>query len=73
MNTTSLFDLTFHRCVFMPERNKEQNNPPKYSFEDQFFQDVFKKDLVMNVFKEEAWGSYRHIKIEKGKIFVLFC
>ncbi|XP_014239844.1 fatty acid synthase-like [Cimex lectularius] len=47
------------RCVFTFD-----SNAPKFSLNDQFYTTQLNKDLVINVFKDGKWGTYRHLKIE---------
>ncbi|XP_054723843.1 fatty acid synthase-like [Uloborus diversus] len=46
------------RCVFT---NKEVQEVPDFKLKSHFYEDVFNRDLTMNVFKKGTWGSYRHI------------
>ncbi|XP_050425474.1 fatty acid synthase [Adelges cooleyi] len=47
------------RCVFIMD-----SNAPAFSLDNQFYQEQLKKDLALNVFKNNAWGSYRHLVLE---------
>ncbi|XP_033753240.1 LOW QUALITY PROTEIN: fatty acid synthase-like [Pecten maximus] len=46
------------RCIFNMD-SKQEN--PAWLFEGSEFQEIVKKDLVMNVWKDGMWGSYRHV------------
>jgi len=37
------------------------NNAPDFSLDDSFYHNQLKKDLALNVYKNNAWGSYRHL------------
>ncbi|GBM39328.1 Fatty acid synthase [Araneus ventricosus] len=54
------------RCVFI-SRKKQENNFPSFSLEHPFFQNLMTKNLVMNVWKNGTWGSYRHILMKETK------
>ncbi|KAF8774577.1 Fatty acid synthase like protein [Argiope bruennichi] len=54
------------RCVFI-SRKKQENNFPSFSLEHPFFQNLITKNMVMNVWKDGTWGSYRHILIKEKK------
>ncbi|XP_069122700.1 fatty acid synthase-like [Argopecten irradians] len=52
------------RCVF--NMDSTQANP-SWLFEGSEFQDIVRKDLVMNVWKDSTWGSYRHVPFSDTK------
>ncbi|GBN94601.1 Fatty acid synthase, partial [Araneus ventricosus] len=58
------------RCIFISP-TKAGNGPPPFSIENPFYAPLFTKDLVMNVWRDGAWGSFRHIQIRKGVDIVL--
>lgn len=37
---------------------------PAFSLDDPFYKVQLKKDLALNVYKNKAWGSYRHLLLE---------
>lgn len=37
---------------------------PKFSLEEPLFKKQLNKDLILNVYKNKAWGSYRHLLLE---------
>ncbi|KAI8043079.1 hypothetical protein M5D96_004405 [Drosophila gunungcola] len=37
---------------------------PPFSLEEPFYADQLAKDLVINVYRNGSWGSYRHLKME---------
>lgn len=49
----------FARMVYIQDKNIE-----KFSFTSKFFAEILKKDLLTNVYKQGAWGSFRHLKLE---------
>ncbi|KAF8774576.1 Fatty acid synthase like protein [Argiope bruennichi] len=55
------------RCVFICQK-KQENNFPAFSLENPFYNHLVTKNLVMNVFKNETWGSFRHVLIKETKI-----
>ncbi|CAL1301759.1 unnamed protein product [Larinioides sclopetarius] len=54
------------RCVFIPHK-KEDQDFPSYNLEHPFFNHLVSQNLVMNVWKNGAWGSYRHLLIKETK------
>ncbi|XP_021358822.1 fatty acid synthase-like [Mizuhopecten yessoensis] len=46
------------RCIFNMDSKPEN---PAWLFEGSEFQSMVKKDLVMNIWKDGMWGSYRHV------------
>ncbi|CAG2053808.1 unnamed protein product, partial [Timema podura] len=47
------------RCVFL-----QDPKTPKFSISDSLYATQLKKDLVMNVYRNGVWGSYRHIRLD---------
>nr|CAD7589404.1 unnamed protein product [Timema genevievae] len=47
------------RCVFL-----QDSKTPKFSISDSLYATQLKKDLVMNVYRNGVWGSYRHIRLD---------
>ncbi|KAK9497321.1 hypothetical protein O3M35_004661 [Rhynocoris fuscipes] len=43
-------------------------NLPEFSIDNDIFTDMLKKDLAVNVYKNGAWGTYRHLKIDPHKL-----
>lgn len=37
---------------------------PEFSLDDPFYKTQLKKDLALNVYKNQTWGSYRHLLLE---------
>ncbi|GFU42578.1 fatty acid synthase, partial [Nephila pilipes] len=54
-------------CVFTPSLKKEKGIPA-FKLQNQFYEDLIKKDLIMNVWKDGCWGSFRHILLKETKI-----
>ncbi|KAK4878861.1 hypothetical protein RN001_011367 [Aquatica leii] len=50
------------KCVFIPK------NTNHLKLTDENVHNQVKKDLVMNVFKDEVWGSYRNLALETEEI-----
>ena len=58
--------LAAHRCVLVSNLNSTSPIPetdPK-SLE---LQKVLQSDLVMNVYRDGAWGAFRHFPLEQGE------
>lgn len=58
--------LAAHRCVLVSNHNSTSPIPetdPK-SLE---LQKVLQSDLVMNVYRDGAWGAFRHFPLEQGE------
>ncbi|GLH14335.1 Fatty acid synthase [Gryllus bimaculatus] len=49
------------RCVFIQDKNA-----PAFSLKNKKYSDQLKKDLVVNVLKNNTWGSYRHLKLNNN-------
>ena len=41
--------------------------------ESDLFQDLVKKDLLYNVYRDGVWGSYRHLPIDTGEYHLSLC
>ncbi|XP_031636808.1 fatty acid synthase-like [Contarinia nasturtii] len=48
----------FVRLIFVPDANDGQ-----FSFASKMYADQMSKDLVINVYKNGCWGTYRHLKL----------
>ncbi|CAL1290423.1 unnamed protein product [Larinioides sclopetarius] len=55
------------RCIFISPTEAEKD-PPHFSMENPFYARLFTNDLVMNVWKNGSWGSFRHTEIRKAKL-----
>ncbi|GBM39322.1 Fatty acid synthase [Araneus ventricosus] len=55
------------RCVFICQK-KQENNFPSFSLENPFYNHLVTKNLIMNVWRNESWGSFRHILIKETKV-----
>ncbi|GFS52214.1 fatty acid synthase [Trichonephila inaurata madagascariensis] len=53
------------RSVFI-SRKKQENNLPPFSLENPFYQNLVTKNLIMNVWRNGSWGSFRHILLKKN-------
>lgn len=51
--------LFYFRCVFIMDKGA-----PAFSLDDPFYKVQLKKDLALNVYKNKAWGSYRHLLLK---------
>lgn len=51
------------RCVFDASL-KSSGKLPGFDLTNAFYRDVLEKDLVMNVFRDGQWGSYRHFTLK---------
>ena len=57
---------TVHRCLI----NSDQSGklPDNLLPGNSGFQDLLKTDLVMNIYKDGKFGSYRHFHVKNGNI-----
>ncbi|GFW58514.1 fatty acid synthase [Trichonephila clavipes] len=55
------------RSVFI-SRKKQENNLPPFSLENPFYQNLVTKNLIMNVWRNGSWGSFRHILLKETKV-----
>lgn len=64
-------DHVFHllpRSLFVS--NLESSSPvPPTSPSDSEMQKILQRDLVMNVYRDGKWGSFRHLLLEQGDSF----
>lgn len=49
----------FARMIYIQDKNTEE-----FSLKSPFYQKQLQKDLLMNVFKNGSWGTFRHLKLE---------
>ncbi|CAL1283309.1 unnamed protein product [Larinioides sclopetarius] len=54
------------RCILLSP-TMSRNYPPSFSVENPFYAPLFPKDLVMNVWRDGVWGSFRHTQIRNVK------
>lgn len=47
------------KCVFV-----QDVNAPRFTPNDKFYKNVLRKGLAFNVYRDETWGTYRHVKLE---------
>lgn len=55
------------RCIFNTDLNFNHLFP-KFSFDKSIFNDILKKDLVMNVYRNQQFGSFRHFSIDSENL-----
>lgn len=65
--TNKMTTLVF-RCVFISNLSPSSTVPPTgpSSLE---MQKMVQKDLVMNVYRDGKWGSFRHLPLQQGTAF----
>lgn len=44
------------------------NDAPVFSLDEPLYKTQLKKDLVLNVYKNNVWGSYRHLLLESSSL-----
>ncbi|KAF5295889.1 hypothetical protein FQR65_LT10377 [Abscondita terminalis] len=56
-------------CMFLP------NNNSKFDVNDKFFEKQLRNNLLVNVFKDDQWGSYKHLPFDVSpkKCFHVIC
>ncbi|NWR04682.1 FAS synthase, partial [Paradoxornis webbianus] len=54
------------RCVFISNLNPSSTVPPT-SLSSLEMQKIVQKDLVMNVYRDGKWGSFRHLLLEQAQ------
>ncbi|NXF89098.1 FAS synthase, partial [Eubucco bourcierii] len=54
------------RCVFVSNLNPSSAGPP-LSPSSQEMQEIVQKDLVMNVYRDGEWGSFRHLPLQQAQ------
>ncbi|GFT12101.1 fatty acid synthase [Nephila pilipes] len=55
------------RSVFISQK-KQENSLPPFSLENPFYQHLVTKNLIMNVWRNGSWGSFKHILIKETKV-----
>lgn len=45
---------------------------PVFSLDDPLYKTQLKKDLVLNVYKNKVWGSYRHLLLEPSSLVEVY-
>lgn len=65
--TNKMTTLVF-RCVFISNLNPSSAVPPT-SLSSLEMQKIVQKDLVMNVYRDGKWGSFRHLPLQQGTSF----
>ncbi|GBN31587.1 Fatty acid synthase [Araneus ventricosus] len=56
------------RCVFT---SKGTPRLPEFNLKNQFYQDIAQKNLTMDVFKGDSWGSFRHLTMSEEILVML--
>lgn len=54
------------RCLFVSNLNASAPKPPT-SISDKEMQQILQKDLVMNVYRDGKWGSFRHLQLKQAQ------
>ncbi|KAL1501269.1 hypothetical protein ABEB36_006624 [Hypothenemus hampei] len=49
------------KVVFLPETKEE------FDLNDEFYQEQLSKNLVVNIYKDNQWGTYRHLLFEQDE------
>lgn len=55
-----------HRCILLSNLSNT-SHAPKLDPGSPELQQVLKHDLVMNVYRDGAWGAFRHFQLEQGE------
>jgi len=50
------------RCIFIDDKQA-----PRFNVQDSFYHSQLELGLVMNVYKNKQWGSYRHLELIKNE------
>lgn len=50
------------RCVFVNDVSA-----PKFNLNDPFYKSQLDKGLIMNIYKDNQWGSYRHLELTESE------
>jgi hypothetical protein len=58
--------IKFLRCIF----NTRLNDKDPVSLPEGELRAVYSKDLVMNVFRDGQWGSFRHLPLQPGMLMM---
>uniref|UniRef100_A0A8D0FYE7 Fatty acid synthase n=1 Tax=Strix occidentalis caurina TaxID=311401 RepID=A0A8D0FYE7_STROC len=54
------------RCVFVSNLNPSSSVPPT-SLSSLEMQEIVQRDLVMNVYRDGKWGSFRHLPLQQAQ------
>lgn len=65
---TNKMSILLFRCVFISNLNPSSAVPPT-SLSSLEMQKIVQKDLVMNVYRDGKWGSFRHLPLQQGTAF----
>lgn len=60
------YPLCPHRCILLSNLSST-SHVPKLDPGSSELQKVLESDLVMNVYRDGAWGAFRHFQLEQGK------
>ena len=56
------------RCIFNASKSgKSRTALPPVAFDKSFYSDILKKDLVMNVYRDGKFGSFRHFDLNEDR------
>lgn len=61
-----LTSLAAHRCVLVSNLSSTSPAPEMHPSSSEL-QKVLQGDLVMNVYRDGAWGAFRHFPLEQGE------
>jgi len=53
------------RCIFNSSQSRDQTMP-SITLTSPIFKSILEKDLVMNIFRDGVWGSFRHLPMTAG-------
>ena len=59
-----VYHFQLYRCLFNMDGTSAE-------IDDGTVQEIVRRDLIMNVYKNGQWGSFRHLPLESG-MFCLF-
>lgn len=71
MPSSNIIDIMFKllsnfRCIFNADVSGKQELPEMTLDSTEFIQ-LQKSDLVMNVYRDGVWGSFRHMSLQTGE------
>lgn len=58
--------LSAHRCILLSNLSSA-SHIPKMEPNSAELQKVLADDLVMNIYRDGAWGAFRHFPLEQGE------